>query len=251
MAPQPIPNPPSDKKRESFFRRSRRWLFRVVASFVVVAVGYVALVLVGLIPVNHDFVPDEDGIDIYISSNGVHTDMFVPVTTSVFDWRTVLLEEHFQRPTTRFEYVALGWGDREFYVNTPTWEEMSTATTACALLLPTDTIMHAQFGYIRAESDSIRRVRLSIAQYERLVASLRSSFRSDAEGNPVRLNVHTYNSLDCFYGGAGTYHAFNTCNCWTGRMLRESGVKAGWFTPTPYSVLFHLPEKSAAETPAL
>ena len=245
MDPQAKRHPSS--KRKPFFRGMWRWLFRAVASLVIVAVSYAVLVLAGLIPVNRDYVPSEDGIAIYIASNGVHTDILVPITTSVFDWRTVLLAEHFQQSTTSFEYVALGWGDREFYVNTPTWEDLSVPTTARAMLLPTDTIMHAQFGYIRAESASFRKVSLSIVQYERLVASLRSSFMLGAAGNPIRLNVDTYNSLDCFYRGAGTYHGLNTCNCWTGRMLRETGVKAGWFTPTPYSVMFHLPDESGSD----
>jgi uncharacterized protein (TIGR02117 family) len=214
---------------------------------VIVAVSYAALTLAGLTPVNRTYVPSPDGIAIYIASNGVHTDIMVPITTNVFDWRTILLAEHFQQSTTSFEYVALGWGDREFYVNTPAWEDMSAITTARAMLLPTDTIMHAQFGYVRSESDSFRKVSLSVAQYERLVASLRSSFQLDTVGNPIRLNVEPYNRLDCFYRGAGTYHALNTCNCWTGRMLRETGVKAGWFTPTPNSVMFHLPDESSGE----
>lgn len=249
MNPQADRNPSSD--RESLWRKARRWLFRFVASLVIVTVGYAALVVAGLIPVNRNYVPAEDGIAIYIASNGVHTDIYVPVTTSIFDWRTVLLPEHFQQPTSSFRYVALGWGDRDFYVNTPTWEDVSVVTTVRAMLLPTDTIMHAQFAYVHEESDSFRKVLLSVVQYERLVASLRSSFESDAKGNPIRLEVDSYNSLDCFYRGAGTYHALNTCNCWTGRMLRETGVKAGWFTPTTYSVLFHLPDETDRESSSL
>lgn len=244
MNSQSIQNPAS--RRKSRWHRTRRWLFRIVASMTLLAVGYAALAVTGLIPVNRDFVPAREGIAIYVASNGVHTDIYVPATTNIFDWRTILLPEHFQHATENFRYVALGWGDHDFYVNTPTWEDLSIATTARALLLPTETIMHAQFGRVVPENDAFRKVTLSVAQYERLVTSLRSSFQADAEGNPIYLDVGSYNSLDCFYRGAGTYHAFNTCNCWTGRMMRETGVKAGWFTPTPFSVLFHLPDESAS-----
>ncbi len=207
--------------------------------------GYVGLFAAGLIPVNRDFVPAEEGIAVYIASNGVHTDIFVPATTRIFDWREVLRPEHFEASTASFRYVGLGWGDRDFYVNTPTWEDLSVRTTAKALLLPTETIMHAQFGPVYPESDAFRKVTLTVTQYQRLVAALRASFQPDVNGNPVRLDVDSYNAVDCFYRGAGTYHAFNTCNCWTGRMLRETGITAGWFTPTPYSVFFHLPAADA------
>ena len=106
MDPQAKRRPSSNRK--PFFRRLWRWLCRAVASFVIVVVGYAALALAGLIPVNRDYVPSEDGIAIYIISNGVHTDILVPITTSVFDWQTVLLAEHFEWSTTSFEYVALG-----------------------------------------------------------------------------------------------------------------------------------------------
>ena len=208
--------------------------------------GYVGLVVAGLIPVNRDFLPENEGIDIYVVSNGVHTDILVPATTSILDWREILRPEHFEQETESFRYVALGWGDRDFYVNTPTWEEVSIVTIARALLLPTETIMHVQFSPVYAESDACRKVTLSVPQYERLMTALKSSFQLDAQGHPIRLDVASYNSLDCFYRGAGTYHAFNTCNCWTGRMLRETGVTAGWFTPTTYSVMFHLPAAVAA-----
>ena len=64
--------------------------------------------------------------------------------TSVFDWHTVLRSEHFQHPTAKLTYVALGWGDRNFYVDTPTWEDLSVTTTARALLWPTDTIVQSK-----------------------------------------------------------------------------------------------------------
>jgi hypothetical protein len=50
---------------------------------------YLLIALVGLIPVNNDFKPTSDGVEILVVSNLVHTDIFVPVTNDVIDWRTV------------------------------------------------------------------------------------------------------------------------------------------------------------------
>ena len=46
---------------------------------------------------------------------------------------------------------------------------------------------------------------------------------------------------DALYEAHGYYHIFNTCNNWTGRVLRKSGAKTGLWTPFPKMVLFYLP----------
>jgi hypothetical protein len=41
---------------------------------------YLAILLVGLIPVNRDFVEPETGVTIYIVSNAIHADLILPKT---------------------------------------------------------------------------------------------------------------------------------------------------------------------------
>ena len=55
------------------------------------------------------------GYDVFITTNGVHLDIIVPVgyISPGFLKQLDLL------PETRF--VSFGWGDREFYIHTPEW----------------------------------------------------------------------------------------------------------------------------------
>ena len=62
-------DPPNWKWR--LFGLFRRFVGRVIAL-------YLLLLIVGLIPVNNDFRSASDGIEIFISSNGVHADVVVP-----------------------------------------------------------------------------------------------------------------------------------------------------------------------------
>ena len=71
---------------ESLIWRLLRWLksgFKWLAYAVLV---YLVIVLVGLIPVNNDFVPTEGGVKLYLVSNAVHTDVIVPKSNQVIDW---------------------------------------------------------------------------------------------------------------------------------------------------------------------
>ena len=71
---------------ESTIRRLLRWLkngFKWLAYAVLV---YLAILLVGLIPVNNDFVQTEGGVKLYLVSNAVHTDVIVPKSNQVIDW---------------------------------------------------------------------------------------------------------------------------------------------------------------------
>ena len=98
--------------------------------------GYAGIALVGLFPVNQDFTPDPDGVKIYVYSGNVHSDIIVPVTNEVMDWRTIFEADHFKSKTSGISYVSIGWGDRGFFLNTPRWSDLTLSTAANAMLLP-------------------------------------------------------------------------------------------------------------------
>ena len=41
-------------------------------------------------------------------------------------------------------------------------------------------------------------------------------------------------------GSAGSYHAFNTCNSWTNRVLASIGVRTAMWSPTDHAILYQL-----------
>ena len=155
---------------------------------------YILVILVGLIPVNNDFAPTTDGIRILLVSNPVHADVVVPLDTDVIDWREAIPSEVFRGDTSQATHVAFGWGDKGFYIETPTWSDLRASTAAQALFWPSGTCMHVSF--IRSEhfGDEARSVTISPEQYERLVEFITSSFQVDEFGDRISIEGVAYGS---------------------------------------------------------
>ena len=224
---------------ESLIRRLLRWLksgFKWLAYAVLV---YLAIVLVGLIPVNNDFVPTEDGIKLYLVSNAVHTDVIVPKSNQVIDWEEEFADWQFAGDISSQTHVAFGWGDQGFFLQTKTWDDFKVSTAANALLLPSESCMHV--GFIRSEyiSDAVS-VTVSEQQYQRLVDHIESTFERDADGKRIQIAGEAYFQTDGFFRAKGRYHLLNTCNSWAGRALKAAGVKVPWLSPMPKSPMLYL-----------
>ena len=201
---------------------------------------YFLIVAVGLIPVNNNFTPADDGVEIMIISNAVHSDIVMPLRNEHFDWWSEFSPNHFAEDTSDATHVAVGWGDAGFYIETPTWNDLKFSTAANALLWPSESCLHAYVikdEHIRPHAQSIR---ISADQYQQLVEFIQSTFERDASGSTVTIDV-AYGRTDAFFESTGRYHALNTCNSWAGRGLKTAGVRVPWITPLPNTVSLYLP----------
>ena len=189
------------------------------------------------IPRNADWVEPEQGIEIMIGDNGIHTEIVMPLVTPLKDWRVDFPASDLPEPDRPYTHVAVSWGEREVFLNTPTWADLSIGT---ALTASTggDGLLHASHYVRPAPGPSNRPLRLSEEQYGRLVAAIEAQI-SPAER---RKAYRGYGRSDVFYDAAGTYHIGNTCNQWTGDTLAKAGVKVGRWTPLPGGVMKWIPD---------
>jgi uncharacterized protein (TIGR02117 family) len=194
-------------------------------------VAYVLACLVGLIPVNRGFRNADGGIEIFVYADQAHSEIIVPVTTETIDWRGRFAPEHFRAFDERADFVAFGWGDHDFFLQTPRWADLKPGTTLKAMLFPTRTVMHVSLLRRPAEGTYCRRLVLTRDQYERLCEHLAGSFQKDAGGQLLLIANSGYGDVDTFYLARGKYHFLNTCNNWTGRGLQKAGVRTGLWTP--------------------
>jgi len=74
--------------------------------------------------------------EIYVVSNGVHTDIILPLESI----NTQIIQNLHLHPNTK--YVAFGWGDKGFYLNTPTWGDLTFSTAVNALFLKSQSAIH-------------------------------------------------------------------------------------------------------------
>ena len=216
----------------------------ILKALVLAVLSYLVFaVILGLIPVNSNFVQAQNGIPVYVISNGVHTDIVVPLKTPVYDWSHKLQVKDFKGADSTFTHLAFGWGDRNFYMNTPEWTDLTFSIAFEALFIPSASAMHIY--YMRrppAVADQSRKLLLSEDQYEKLTNYFLQSFTHTASDQVILIPGKGYGPRDNFYEANEKFFIGKTCNTWTGRALRKAGIKTGLWTPFPFSVMKHLPE---------
>lgn len=186
----------------------------------------------GAIPVNRDWRPPLTGVRVFVESNGVHTGLVLPKAAAGVDWRPLVRAEHLADPRYGdHPYLSFGWGDRAFYLETPTWEQVRPATVLAAAIGSERTLVHADHVPEPRPDVDVRAITLRPEEYRRLARLIRATF-AERPGH-----YRGYGSWDAFYDARGRYSLRRTCNAWTGEMLAGAGVRVGWWTPFPTTVL--------------
>ncbi len=170
-------------------------------------------------------------VAIYIMTNGAHTDLVVPVRTDLLDWSERIPYEHTASKDTSFNYLGLGWGDRGFFLDMPTWDDLTLRLAFNAAFWLNRTAMHATYHNTPEEGGSCRRIIISRDQYARMVKYIDSWFARDAAGHYINIPTDAnYGPTDAFYEARGHYNLFFTCNTWTNSALHESGQRCCLWT---------------------
>ncbi len=223
-------------------RRARKIILRAFLGLAAIPLAYfLAALILGLIPANAGREAPGAGVTIFVRSNGVHTWIMVPKVTAEMDWRPLIPPAHLADPRYGAgDHVAFGYGNRTFYLETPTWGDLTMKNALLAAFGSGRSLMHADHDHDPAPNDHQRPILLSRAEYRRLAAYLRAGFEVDAHGRTIPLIGRGYGPSDMFYEAVGPYHAFHTCNEWTGAALRRAGVRTGLWTPLAQSIMWRL-----------
>src|SRR6185437_6355456 len=124
-----------------------------------VAIYLLSAWLLSQVVVNRDFKQTSDGITIYVKSNGVHTDIIVPAKTELIDWKVKLNPKDFQKG--ELNYVAFGFGDKGFYLNTPTWADLKYPPAYNGLFLLRRSAIHInQYNNAPSNSHYVRQIKI-------------------------------------------------------------------------------------------
>ena len=223
------------------WRRWLRWARNAVLGFVAAVLAYLAAALtLGLIPVHRDWRPPEQGIEVFVASNGVHTDFVLPVRSAGMDWFAQFPFAHFARSWPQATHVEIGWGDRGFFLEARTWADVRATTVLRALFFLSSAAMHVMWQPPPEPGPACRRVMLTEAQYARLCQFILQSFRTDAQGALQPILGRGYSDWDTFYEGVGTYSLVHTCNGWTNAALKHIGVRTAVWSPFVQGILGHL-----------
>jgi len=185
---------------------------------------------------------------LYILSNGVHTDIVVPMKNDQCNWQEFISINDIPNPQYDAHYIAFGWGDKGFYLETPTWAELKFSVAFKAITGLGGSAMHTTYYDELQENEQCIKVQVSNHQYGKLVTYIKESFITDRNGKAIKVpNSEGYGLYDCFYEAKGSYSLFKTCNSWANSALKECGLQAALWTPFDKGILYHYKNLQTSE----
>ena len=214
-------------------RKILRYAGGLMLGFIIFVITYLLLAwCLSRITVDREAGQREE-MAIYIKTNGVHTDLVVPLKNELADWsREIRLANAHLEDTSNIKYLAMGWGDKGFYLQTPRWADLKCSVAFKAAFALSTTAIHATF-YDRLEENAYcRKIMIGKSAYRRLVTYINNSFQKDASGHVIKIATNAnYNKADAFYEANGSYSMLHTCNTWANNGLKSCGQKACLWTP--------------------
>lgn len=231
---------------------TRRLLTGIPLALAATILLYLAAALAGsLIPRNASWEEPSGGVLIFVRNNGIHVDLVLPASAAGLDLHRLVPPGHVGNPADARDWVAFGWGQREFYLETQRWSDLKVRNVARALF-GGPALMRVEHLGLPQPSDRSRPLRLDDDAYRRLVAAIATGFKRGQDGSPMVLPGSGYGRSDIFYEAVGRYDVFNTSNQWAADALARAGVEVGIWTPFAQGLMRWFPEPAQVaefETP--
>lgn len=183
---------------------------------------------------------DPAAVTILIETNGVHTALVLPKYTAQKDWGETFPLGDLGNPARPYTHISVSWGERQVFLETPTWADLSPLTVLHILGLGGEGLIHVADYVHPAAATDIRPLRLSAAQYTIVVRRIEAMLPPSTIGE-LRRHYRGYGDYDVFYDARGRYTAANTCNQWTSDTLAAAGVRTGLWTPFAGGVMRWVP----------
>ncbi len=200
----------------------------LILSFPIV---YVAISSIEMLFVEKAKLNGENSIFIY--HDLAHTEIILPVSKN-----HKLYQDKFPNllKNKNYGYLAFSYGDRDFFMNVPTWEDINYKIALKSLFLNTPALIRVgHYGGIYKKM--CVELKLNNKQLKNLNNSIMASF-STKNNHFIRYNDH-YKDPNIFYFQAKkSYNIFYTCNSWTSKKLRDSGIISSYLTPLAYQVVY-------------
>ena len=191
---------------------------RLAAGWAWIVVGMVGLTVSGSARAATPY-----SVAFYVDSHGWHSGVVIPrAAIPPGAWPPGVAERDFAGCT----YLEMGWGDRGFYQakHPGVWLALKAA------LVPGPSVLHlAGLNPPLADAhvwSTLVAVPCTPVELAGFCRDLGRSFETDARGKAARLGPGLYGKRSGFYPARGRYWIGNTCNTWTARELRASGLPA-------------------------
>ncbi len=210
--------------------------FKILGKTFIVFIGLVVVYILAAFTLSRITIEGttatEKPIAIYIKTNGVHTDIVVPIKNEFYDWSQKIKFENTISKDTMANFVALGWGDKGFYLETPEWADLKASVALKAATGLGNTAIHATFYHRLIENETCKKIMISKEHYLKLIDYIENSFKKDENNHYIHIKTDAnYGNSDAFYEAHGSYSLFHTCNTWANNSLKHSEQRCCLWTP--------------------
>lgn len=217
----------------------RRGAKRSAQAFAGLALAVALALLLGLLVPRgvENVASGPGGNEIVLVANAIHTDIALPATPQVLERLRFLAEDGLPLDHPELGAILVGWGGREFYTRTPTWGDLTAGAAFASVTLDDSVLRFALAPVLPADLPGTRRLVLSDAQFEALLAFVEETLERDDAGRPVHVAGAGYSPFDLFYEAEGWFNIAVGCNVWTSAALAHAGIATGIWTPLPQTLL--------------
>ena len=123
---------------------------KLILGFLALTFLYFLLAfLLSWLPKHRHYTNSENGFEVYVMSNGVHVDFVLLIDQLPAEWLKNIDMNEYGFTKEQATYLGFGWGDRGFYLNTPTWAELKFSTAVNALFLPSPAFLQKLHFFFR------------------------------------------------------------------------------------------------------
>ena len=205
-------------------------IIKWILYFLLIPTAYVSISLVlSLITVDRIVNNESSEKLIYLNTNGVHLDIVIPIENI-----DSIVLSGIKRVRSE-KYLSFGWGDENFYINTPTWGDLTFNNAFRAMFLKSSTLMHVT-RYRQKRLDWVE-IKVNESELQKLNSYLLNTFETNEDGMKIILENKGYSLIDDFYKAIGSYSCLKTCNSWVNTGFKESGLKSSLWTPFDFGLM--------------
>ena len=202
----------------------------IITLFLIPVVYLFVSLILTFIPVNNEDIDTEKNKSIYLNSNGVHLSIIIP--KNQLDSKLLNGLRYFKNDN----YFSFGWGDKNFYLNTPTWSDLTFNNAFKALFVNSSSLIH--LTRYSTTSDDWVEIKVNKNQLYKINQYIYKTFYLNPLDKKEILNNKGYTNNDDFYEALGSFSCFKTCNSWVNSGLKNSNIKACLWTPFDFGLLY-------------
>ncbi|MFB2837666.1 DUF2459 domain-containing protein [Floridanema evergladense] len=214
---------------------------KVFYYFLLAKISLLSLLAIGYFTpvVNCNVTQAKCEFPVCIINDGMHVNIVLPVRNNLVDWQEFINVSAIGKDATaNYKYLTFGWGDRDFYIQTPTLAEFNLITAAKALFLPTpSTILVQGFADI-PRNPELKCAKVTKTDYLQLTQFIQNTFQFNSQNQPIRI-ANGFLSSSGFYAANGSYSILKTCNNWAAEALQQAGIDTPLWAGLSSAVMLH------------